>query len=128
MNFAMTVAGDSFDLANPRIHSFGDPVAGTTDYVFCLYDEGQAQPSLVLHSEVRAGGDCDGDACWKREQGDKGFRYSDSEGLSDGVVSLSLKTGGSGNPVIQWKARGGESETSGVAALGGPGRDGPDPQ
>ena len=106
MSFNMTVSGDSFDIADPRIGSFGDPVAGAADYLFCLYDERQGNPSLVLHSEVRAGGDCEGDPCWKRLQGDKGFRYRDSEGLRDGVTSLSLTTGGSGNPVIQWKARG----------------------
>ncbi len=106
LTFAMTVAGDTFDPANPRIRSFGDPVKGETDYLFCLYDEGQAQPSLILRSEVRGGGSCDEEPCWERLRGDRGFRYKDPKGLRDGVVSLSLMTGGSGNPVLQWKARG----------------------
>ena len=82
------------------IEDFGDPVAGTPSYHWCVYDE----DGLVLGAEIRGGGTCDGKPCWKKSGATK-FQYKSKSGDADGVAQLKLTAGGEGKASIGVKAK-----------------------
>jgi hypothetical protein len=77
--------------------AFGDPLAGTTAYHLCVYDDAGA---LVDDLAVdRAGDDCGGQPCWKgigKPAGSSGFRYKDPALTADGVLLMLLRAGDAG--------------------------------
>jgi trimeric autotransporter adhesin len=88
--------------AATTLGDLGDPRT-TTAYVLCLYD---AAPTLLMTLGAPAGGICGTKPCWK-VSGTKGFRYSDKEGTSDGVVKLALEAGGgAGKTKMSLQAKG----------------------
>ena len=66
--------------------AFGDPVAGDTAVLACLYDDSAALAAQLLVD--RGGADCAGKPCWRYVSGGA-FRYRDQLALSDGVRSIS---------------------------------------
>ena len=68
----------------------GDPVAGTTRYDLCLYDDAR-RPVLALTID-RAGDLCGERPCWSRRTA-SGFRYVDRRGAADGVLRILLRGG-----------------------------------
>lgn len=81
----------------------GDPTE-TTNYALCVYDETADLPSLVLASEIPAGGTCAGRSCWKPTG--HGFRYANEDATPNGVTVLALKEGLEGASAIRAKGRG----------------------
>lgn len=82
--------------------TLGDPVAGTTAYRLCIYDDAlNAVASLVVD---RAGAICGSKACWT-QHGGEGYRYRDRAARADGVTKLALTGGDSGRGKIRLKAR-----------------------
>jgi hypothetical protein len=80
---------------------FGDPVAGTTGYAVCVYDESE---QVVADVRVdRAGATCGGAPCW-RALADTGYRYKDLQGSADGVRTI-VARGGSGTGRLVVKGR-----------------------
>ncbi|MFT5429920.1 MAG: hypothetical protein ACI9OJ_000593 [Myxococcota bacterium] len=80
--------------------AFGDPVAGTTLYVLCAYDD----DTLVSSATIPPGGECAGRPCWK-SKGTKGFSYSDKDTGAEGISKISFKTG-TGRAKIKMKGKG----------------------
>jgi hypothetical protein len=77
---------------------FGDPVAGTTPYAACLYDDAG---TLVHTIQIeRAGADCDGKPCWKAK-GTKGWGYKDKDGTAAGISGISIKGGDAGKGQVR---------------------------
>jgi hypothetical protein len=97
--------GEATDLA-----AFGDPVNGTTDYAFCLYDTVPAiaavPPALDMQLVVPAHGTCGANPCWKALSGGTGFQYTDGTAASDGVKSVFLEAGPAGAAKVTLKAGG----------------------
>lgn len=88
-----------------------DPVAGSTSYAICLYDESSGAPSLSMEMQVhRAGDTCDGKPCFKALGGGppdgKGWKYKDPDRGSQGVERMILKAGASGKAKIVIKGKG----------------------
>jgi cysteine-rich repeat protein len=87
--------------------AFGDPLAGTTAYHLCVYDDAGA---LVDDLAVdRAGDDCGGQPCWKgigKPAGSSGFRYKDPALTADGVLLMLLRAGDAGKSklIVRQKA------------------------
>lgn len=83
----------------------GDPLAGTTAYALCVYDETAGVASLAAQFRVPPGGTC-GSSGW-RVLGTTGYRFKDRFGLPDGVVKLQLKASdGSKPPQIKMSVKG----------------------
>lgn len=83
---------------------FGDPVAGTTTYALCFYDEMRAHVGgLTL---ARAGATCGplARACW-RALGSLGFRYGDRDATVHGIRRVLLKGGPAGVGKALFKAK-----------------------
>jgi hypothetical protein len=71
---------------------FGDPVAGTTRYDLCLYDEaGELAGGLSVD---RAGDTCAGNPCWAALS-TRGYRYKDDP-REEGLSKLVAKGGDAG--------------------------------
>lgn len=70
--------------ASTDIGDFGDPTA-TTDFAFCLYDESNITPQLVMERMVPAG------PSWTANN--TGFKYKDPEATSAGFTKAILKSG-----------------------------------
>ena len=83
---------------------FGDPRT-TTQYDLCIYDETGGSPSLAFGMRVPAGGTCRNKPCWKKTSG-SGFRYKDSNRLSDGIDTITLRQGNTGRARISILGRG----------------------
>jgi hypothetical protein len=62
---------------------FGDPIASSTGYAVCLYDEHNALRA-ALHVD-RPGATCGTKPCWKAVGG-PGYKYTDRSLVSDGVL------------------------------------------
>ena len=77
-------------VSNTTTALFGDPVAGTTSYAICLYDENDVRVATLRVN--RAGQMCGTKPCWKAIGG-PGYKYSDKLLSADGVLTLSLKSG-----------------------------------
>ncbi len=72
---------------------FGDPVAGTTNYTICIYDDTDA---LVGELSVSRAGDlCSGKFCWNAIS-TKGYKYIDKLTQADGVLKMILVGGNAG--------------------------------
>ncbi len=89
--------------------ALGDPVAGTTTYVLCVYDDS----ALVMSARIPRGGTCPGGAsgkpCWKavgNPLGSKGFTYADKAGTPDGVATLAFRPGVGGRAQISLAGKG----------------------
>ena len=81
---------------------FGDPVAGPTNYVVCLYDQG----GLRLDATAPAGGTCGTKPCWRRTGASK-FIYTDKLLDPDGLLKVVLKPGfAAGKAKITVKGKG----------------------
>jgi len=81
------------------IADLGDPVGASTNYRFCLYDDG----GLAIDAEITAAGTCDDKPCWKAS--DTGRKYKSKSGNDDGIGAVSLKAG-VGKALIQVKGKG----------------------
>jgi hypothetical protein len=92
-------------------NQFGDPVVGTTRYAVCLYD--QADGLVGAMSVARAGDDCGSKPCWKTSA--TGFKFTDKNGGSNGVVRMVFKAGdpGKGSLLVTGK----NNEPKGQTAL-----------
>jgi len=78
---------------------FGDPDSVTT-YDLCIYDE--YDPGLYsLESRVVVAPGSN----WQA-RGDRGWKYKDRSGSSDGTVTIRFKPGGEGRPKLVMKAKG----------------------
>jgi len=90
------------------VADFGDPVAGTTRYDLCVYDETGGVPSRVLRATIPPGGLCKGKPCWKAagSGGSKGYRYNDNLTTADGIRKIVLKPGLDGKASIILKGKG----------------------
>ena len=84
--------------------AFLDPVGGTADYRFCIYDESSARQPL-LDVGIEPGGLCAGEPCWKA-MGTKGFSYADDAAAQGGITKIKLKSGDEGKAQIQVMAEG----------------------
>jgi hypothetical protein len=85
---------------------FGQPAAGFTHYVLCVYRDGLS-PTLAMPAELPAGGMCGNRPCWKTlgKEG-KGFAYRDRDAASDGLEKVLMLTGEEGRSKIIVKGRG----------------------
>lgn len=101
-------AGDTFswkwnDGAATTAADLGTATASDATYAICIYDgSNAAQPLRSLF--VQGDGLCNGTACWKATS--TGYKYRNSKGNDDGVMSLLLKAGADGKSRVQVKARG----------------------
>jgi hypothetical protein len=87
----------------------GDPVNGSTAYHLCIYDEIGNTAHLVLDATAPAGGTCaKGRPCWKQIGSRKptGFKYSDGDLTPDGLLGISLKSGGDGKAKLVVSGKG----------------------
>jgi hypothetical protein len=92
--------------------SFGDPVAGTTSWAVCIYDQGGA---LQGEMQVDEAGDlCDGKPCWKAVS-TKGYKYGDKLAAADGITKLQGIGGDAGKGKVQ--AKGQNKASKGLTAL-----------
>ena len=91
--------------AATSLQDFGNPVAGTTGFTLCLYDEVAGSWSLKLSAALPGGGTCARKPCWKAS-GATGFRYGDRGATPDGVYQAALKAGVGGQASIKVKAKG----------------------
>jgi cysteine-rich repeat protein len=82
----------------------GNPVAGPTSYTLCVYDAGGAPP-LALSATAPAAGTCAGRPCWKA-LGFLGFKYGDKDLSPDGLLKLTIKSGGGGKANVTLKGKG----------------------
>jgi type 1 glutamine amidotransferase len=95
--------------------SFGDPVAGDSSVVLCVYDGAN-----VLRGEMsvsRAGNFCGTKPCW-RAKSDKGFQYGDKSAASDGVTKIQMKSGAIEKGQVQAKAANNASQGETALAVG----------
>jgi hypothetical protein len=90
--------------AQTAVEDFLDPVTGTADYHFCIYDESDARQPL-LEASIPPGGQCGDAACWKAT-GTKGFAYGDDAGTRRGITKIKLKSGDTGKAQVQLLAKG----------------------
>ena len=89
-----------------RKTDFGNPaVDGGTNYAFCVYDEEQGVPRLVMGRGLPAGGTCGGLACWR--EGATGFSYRDRAAThAPGLATVTLRGGPDGLSMISVQGRG----------------------
>ena len=97
---------------------FGEPVAGTTVVVLCIYDD--ADDLVQAYVVDRAGDTCAGTPCWQAK-GTTGLAYGDKDAASDGISKLSYGSGdaGKGKAAAKGKnnaAKGQASLPTGVAS------------
>jgi hypothetical protein len=63
---------------------FGDPVAGSTNYRLCAYDDNE----LFISAGIDAGGLCDGKSCWTASR--SGFKFRSRNGNADGIAQVRM--------------------------------------
>jgi len=80
------------------VGDLGDPVTGTTDYGFCLYDEIGGEPVLVGHAITAAATSCGRFPCWKRTSA--GLRHSQSLRDPRGANQLTVRAGADGRSSV----------------------------
>ena len=80
--------------------AIGDPVAGSTAYRLCVYDD--AANAVATYAVARAGDVCGKKPCW-RAQKSTGFKYRDPAGTADGIRQLRLRAGEAGKGRIVLK-------------------------
>lgn len=81
--------------------AFGDPVAGTTDYAFCLYADDTARAGTL----ARGGAVCGNRSCWKAS-GASGASYRDRTGRPSGVGVVKLRVADSGDAKLSVTGKG----------------------
>jgi hypothetical protein len=90
--------------AATTLADFRDPVNGTAEYRFCLYDgSGRSQP--LLASAILAGGMCGTKPCWKAT-GTTGFSMANKLALPDGITKIKLGAGVAGKAKVQVDGKG----------------------
>lgn len=87
---------------NVPVATFGDPVAGTTGYAICLYDESNTRIAALRVNRAQA--QCGTRPCWKAISG-PGFKYSDKLSSADGVVQVLVKAGVASNGKMLGKGK-----------------------
>ncbi|HYD50207.1 MAG TPA: hypothetical protein VEB21_17750 [Terriglobales bacterium] len=85
--------------------SFGDPVAGSSNYVLCVYDQDVDVPSLKLQLDLAGGGACGSKPCWKAVR-ERGWSFRDKSGSQQGLIKLNFKGGIAGKPSLTVAAKG----------------------
>jgi hypothetical protein len=100
-------------IATPTLRTeFGDPVAGTTIAVACVFDDAG---TLVAERIVdRAAQLCGTKACWKNT-GKQGLQYQDKLGTEDGIVKLQF--GGGAATKGKAAAQGKNNASKGINSL-----------
>jgi hypothetical protein len=90
------------------VNAFGDPVNGSTDYAFCLYqtDKDNPVPMLAMRAEIPAGGKCGTSSCWSVLPGGVGLQYTDAAATEDGIQSVLLQAGPAGAAKVELKGGG----------------------
>jgi hypothetical protein len=68
----------------------GDPVIGTDDLLFCVYDA-SANPQPVLDAVAPARGTCLGKPCWELSSNGNTLKYKDDNGLPSGIQKLNVR-------------------------------------
>jgi hypothetical protein len=91
---------------------FGDPVAGSTGYAVCTYDEGGALVASMIVD--RPGETCGTKPCWKGVSS-KGYAYDDKFLSADGIQKIVGKGGAAGKGSVQ--ASGKNDAAKGFTAL-----------
>jgi hypothetical protein len=90
--------------ATTTVADFKDPVNGTAEYRFCLYDgSGRSQP--LLASAILAGGTCGTKPCWKAT-GTSGFSMANKLAAPDGIAKIKLRAGLAGKATVQLGGKG----------------------
>jgi hypothetical protein len=87
---------------------FADPVTGSADYRFCIYDSSASSQPLAELALV-PGGTCDGKPCWKTlgsPASPKGYKYKNKAGTPSGIIKVKFKAGVDGKAQVQLKAKG----------------------
>ena len=82
----------------------GDPVSGSTEYAFCVYDTEAAVSVLILNAAIPAGGSCGNEACWQETA--KGYSYTDHNGTAGGITKIVLEAGSEGQTKITVQGKG----------------------
>jgi hypothetical protein len=74
---------------------FGDPIAGSTSYAVCVYDD--VDQLIGEMSVARAGDNCGSPPkpCWKTVS-TKGYKYSDKLTKADGILKMIMSGGDAG--------------------------------
>ncbi len=83
--------------------TFADPTS-TSDYAFCLYDQGGNQSSLLFAATAPAASQCKGRSCWRKTG--TGYRYRTGTGLPNGLTKIYLDARAEGRARIVLKGRG----------------------
>ncbi len=93
------------------IADLGDPLAGTSDYLICVYDD-SALPQPLMNLAAPRGGTCDkGAACWskspKAATGSliKKFAYKDKLRTPDGLEQAQLSSSITGKGSLKFKGK-----------------------
>jgi hypothetical protein len=69
---------------------FGDPVAGTTGYAVCIYNEANTRVATLRVNRPQQ--QCGTRPCWKIAGGTS-YKYTDKLLASDGMLTLQMKAG-----------------------------------
>jgi hypothetical protein len=96
-------------LASPAL---GDPVAGSTSYAVCFYDDTRARIGGLTLARAGAGCGVLARPCW-RGLGPLGFRYADRDASVHGIRRVLLKNGpvGAGKVLLKAKLNPGHSRS-----------------
>ena len=87
------------------VTDFGDPRAATS-YKLCLFNQtfGDAYDFAIFGADIPAGGTCGGGPCWTGTN--KGYKYKNKTGNTDGIQEVVLVAGPSGRTKIVIKGKG----------------------
>lgn len=84
---------------------FGDP-RSRTGYRLCVYEPRGSGTRLILDAKAPAGGRCADRKCWHGLADRRGFVYRDPDRSPDGLASMVLRAGPSGQAAITIVGRG----------------------
>lgn len=82
---------------------FGNPVTGTTSYAVCIYNA--ANQLQGEYSVAQAGATCAGKPCWAAIS-DKGYKYKDKAGATNGITKIKLSGGDAGKGKVKVGGKG----------------------
>ena len=80
----------------------GDPVAGSSGYVLCIFDQDGA--ALSFQADIAPGGTCGSAPCWRPAK--TGFKFSDKSAAQDGVSGVQVFAGDLGKAKLQVSGKG----------------------
>jgi hypothetical protein len=86
------------------LSAFLDPLSGTADYRFCVYDSSAATQPL-MEAALEPGGQCGDAPCWKAT-GSTGYAFRDDSAAQHGIFKVKLKAGDTGKAQVQVLAKG----------------------